>query len=533
MLTSLIALCLFGQSPEIGHFIQPGILFLNVNVLDGNGGPSYKASVVVFGDKIAGVNRLPDEPYPLGLDFPGPVIDGTGLVLAPGFIDSHSHADFAVDKDPVLESQIRQGITTAVVGQDGIWNEPYADAMTRIQQKHPTINFAAFSGHGGIRGKVMGEDWERWSGKEEREQMKALVEADMKAGALGLSSGLEYNPAFFGNTEEVIDLAKVASKYKGIYISHVRNEDATALQSFGELIRIAKEAKIPAQISHIKLALPSVWGQSKQAIKMFDEARKSGLDITADIYPYTFWQSTITVLTSSREWDRIGVWRQAVKDLGGADKIRLGTCTYKREWEGKTIQELAEKSSREPAEIIQEIVLNTYGPGKSGQASVNVTAMGEPDIVRFMKWPHTSICSDGVIGGSHPRVAGTFPRVLGYYVREANVLSLPEAIRKMTSLPAKRFGFKDRGVIKPGMKADVVLFDPNTVVDSSTPKNPASFAKGIKFVIVNGKIVLNNGKVTNERPGQIITRTGAPFKPVANLPKLASVDHLHDDCCGG
>ncbi len=530
MLASLIAACVVGNTDP--NLVPDWLLIRNVTIVDGSGAERRKGDVLVREGRIERVGGS----FILRCGYAASCyrcIDGTGLVLAPGFIDSHSHADFGVEKDPSLESQVRQGITTAVVGQDGIWNEPFTDSMSRILAKKPAINFAAFTGHGGIREKVLGDDFQRWSYPEEVAQMKSLVEADMKAGALGLSTGLEYNPGFFGNTQEVIDLAKVAAKYKGIYISHVRNEDTTALQSFGELIRIAKEAKLPAQISHIKLALPSVWGQSKQAIKMFEDARKSGLDITADVYPYTFWQSTITVLTASREWDRIGVWRQAVKDLGGADKIRLGTCTYKKEWEGKTVQQIADMTSMEPAEIIQEIVLNTYGPGKKGQASVNVTAMCEPDIVNFMKWSHTTICSDGVIGGSHPRVCGTFPRVLGYYVREAKALSLADAIRKMTSLPAKRFGFKDRGLIKEGMRADLVLFDPQIVRDTATPKNPGSFAKGIKYVIVNGKLVLDNGKMTKERPGQILTRTGTPFKPVMNLPKLANIEQTHDDCCGG
>ncbi|MBX3119074.1 MAG: D-aminoacylase [Fimbriimonadaceae bacterium] len=532
MLTCLLSALSLGLGVT-GEFDRHDYFIHDATLIDGSGSAPYRACVKVKDGIIVFVRKCGPEHVHLA-EFSSPLIDGSGLVLVPGFIDAHSHADFGIADDPSAESQVRQGITTAVVGQDGIWSEPYTDAMTRILNAEPAINFAAFTGHGGIRNHVLGgDDFERWAYPEEIERMKGLVEADLKAGALGLSSGLEYNPGFFSNTDEVIELAKIAAKYKGSYISHVRNEDTNALASFKELIRIAEEAKIPAQISHIKLGLPSVWGQSKQAIALFEDARKRGVDVSADIYPYTYWQSGITVLTPSRDWDRIGVWKQAIRDLGDASRIRLAECTYKPDWAGKTIQEIADAASQDPAEIIQEIVLNTYGPGKSGRASVIVTAMAEGDIVRFMQWALTSFSSDGAIGGSHPRGAGSFPRVLGHYVRKAGVLSLEEAIRKMTSLPAKRFGFKDRGLVKEGMRADLVLFDPGSIIDTATPTNPRSFSKGIRYVIVNGRSVLNNGEMTSERPGQIITRTGAPFKPTTSLPTFLASHAGHVSCCGG
>lgn len=519
MILSLALLALFSHQPE-------AILFENATIVDGSGKPSYKGSVLVEGDTIEKIGKMPD--YLVGVER----VDVSGLVLAPGFIDSHSHADGGIKAEPEAKSQIFQGITTAVVGQDGFLPGSFQDSMTSISQVHPAINFAAFSGHNAIRGSVMGEDYKRASTPAEVLKMKALVEADMKSGALGLSTGLEYNPGFYSKTEEVIELAKTASAYHGSYISHMRSEDREIMPAVDELIRIAREAKLPAQVSHIKLCLPSIWGQANLVIEKLMKAKAEGLKISADIYPYTYWQSTITVITNSREWDKLETWKTAISETGGSDKILLSGYSADPTWQGKTIAQLAAEQGLKPEEIVLEIVKKTQlGPTK-GSASVIVTAMSEKDIAKLISWPGTSICSDGGIGGSHPRGAGSFPRVLRQYSLDNGVLKLEDAVRRMTSLPAAQFGFKDRGLVKVGMKADLVIFDPKTITDTASPSAPTSLSKGVRFLVVGGKLVISDGMVTKNRPGTILLRDGSPFHPSAGV-KTAMLDKVQDLCCGG
>ena len=504
------------------------IIFTNATIIDGTGKPAFVGAVKVQGDKIVAVTEMydaaPEEK----------VIDANGLVLAPGFIDSHSHADGGIKAEPAASSPVFQGITTAVVGQDGFLPASYQDSMSAILQVKPSINFAAFTGHNAIRGKILGQDYKRPATEAEIAKMKTLVETDMKAGALGLSTGLEYNPGFYSKTEEVIELAKIASKYQGSYISHMRSEDREMMQAVDELIRIAQEAKLPAQVSHIKLGLPSVWGKTDEVIGKFTRANQSGLNISADIYPYTYWQSTITVITNSRDWDKVETWRDAIADTGGADKILLTSYSdpeHAKDWSGKTIAQIADETGRKPEEIVYEIVKKTQLNGNKGGASVIVTAMDENDIQKFMKWGGTSICSDGGIGGSHPRGAGTFPRVIHHFSQELKTMPLEESVRRMTSLPAKHFGFKNRGVIGIGMKADIVVFDPRTIRDLATPEKPTTLSTGVKYLMVNGQLVIAKGKQTSARPGQILTRTGTKFYPSA-AKKTAVLDHVQD-LCGG
>ncbi len=439
------------------------------------------------------------------------VLDARGLAVAPGFIDAHSHADSNVDTYPLLESQIRQGITTAIVGQDGGGETPIASLFEKLQKAKPAINFAAFAGHGVLREKVMGIDFKRTAAREEIEKMKNLLEADMKAGALGLSSGLEYDPGSYSTTSELIDLASVAAKYGGIYISHMRDEGNDALKSFGELIEIAEKASLPAQVSHIKLGTAKVWGKGPEVVRMIDSARKRGLSITADVYPYVYWQSTITVLTLEKDYDDRKVWERALADVGGPQNVLLSEYSPNRNWAGKNLAQIAEETGKDAIAIIQEIIRKTHGPEGSGTESIVCTAMRESDLIAFLKAPWTMICSDGRHLGTHPRGAGSFPRVLRIYVREKKVLSLSEAIRKMTSLPAWRFGLRDRGKIAKGMIADVVVFNPKTIADRATPQRPTELSVGMVHVIVNGLPVLANGKLTGRRPGSVLRKMEAPL----------------------
>ncbi len=441
-------------------------------VVDGTGRAAFMADVRIEGDKIIAVGDL----RPIAGES---VIDASGLTIAPGFIDAHSHADGTLGK---LESQLRQGITTAICGQDG--SRPASVAEQKERVRNAAMRFEFFSGHGGLREAAM-KSHSRKAAPFEIKRMESLLEEDMRAGALGLSTGLEYDPGHYSSTQELISLAKIASKHGGMYISHVRDESHEMLQSVREVLQIGREARLPAQISHIKMGVASVWGKSAEVIRMVEAARRSGQAVTADVYPYLFWQSTIRVLTVSRDYQNPKVWESALADVGGPQNVRLTNYSTNTAWVGKTLEQISKETGKTAPALIMEIV-NSTGEGK-GTESVLVTAMTEQDLTAFVKEPWIMFSSDGSGGGSHPRSAGSFPRVLGRYVRELKVLSLEEAIRKMTSLPAQTFKLKDRGMIKPGLSADMVIFDPKTIQDTATPENPTSFAVGVKHVLVQGK----------------------------------------------
>ncbi len=478
------------------------LLIQGGTVVDGTGRPGRTADVRVVGDRIAAVGRLMPRPGER-------VIKANSLVVAPGFIDTHSHADGGLLETPDAETQIRQGITTSVVGQDGSSHLPLAAWLHSVAAKHVALNIASFVGHGTLRGAVVGKDYKRKSTPAEIAKMCAIAETEMKAGALGLSSGLEYDPGLYANTEEVVALARVAARHGGLYISHVRDEENEALASFRELIRIAREGHLPAQISHIKLGSSPVWNKSGEVIKMMADARRAGLDITADVYPYTYWQSTITVIIPTRNWDDRKAWAVGLSEIGGPGNVLLTTYTPNPAWQGRTIAQIAQATGVDAITVIQEIVGKTHSAGpneSSGRESVVVTAMQEADLRRFVADPHIMFCTDGGLKPTHPRGAGTFPRILGKYVREDHVLTLPQAIHKMTSLPARRMGFADRGTIGVGKKADLVFFDPRTVRDTATTKDPRSAPVGLPTVIVNGTPVLLDGKMTGDHPGQVLRR---------------------------
>lgn len=484
--------------------VPPSILIQGGTVYDGSGRAGKVLDVRIQGDTIVAVGRL----KPLAGDR---IVSARGLAVAPGFIDAHSHADEGIKDHPDAESQVRQGITTSVVGQDGEWKEPVRPYLTGIENIHPAINFAAFSGEGGIREKVMGKDFQRVARPGEIRTMAALVEEDMKDGALGLSTGLEYNPGWYSSTEELIAMGKMAAKYHGIYISHVRDETNGELQAFQELIRIGRESGMPAQISHIKLAVASMWGKYDEVRKLFADSdkpqaarRRPQFPLTADIYPYTYWSSTISVLTNSRDWGNKKVWEEGLKDVGGAQNVRLVRYTPDRTWVGKTLAEISKTTGKDPASLIMEAIDKTKD-GK-GEEGIVCTAMREEDLRRFLAMPQIMFCTDGSIGGSHPRGAGSFPRILGRYVREQHIVSLAEAIRKGTSFPASRFGLTGRGLIAKGMKADVVVLDPRTIIDEATPENPTANSVGIVDVFVNGVPVLENAKMTGRRGGRALLK---------------------------
>jgi N-acyl-D-amino-acid deacylase len=467
-------------------------------VLDGTGAPARRADVRIVGSQIVQVGHV----KPHAGDR---VIDVNGLTVAPGFIDAHSHANGGIWEDPDAETQIRQGITTAVVGEDGDSALPVYDFLGRIDKHPASINFATFVGQGSIRGKVMGNKQTKPT-PAEMAKMKQLVVQSMHQGALGLSTGLEYEPGRYASTNEVAELTIVAGRYGGSYISHVRNEDNHAFEAFKELIEICKKAHVPGEINHIKLCSERVWGRAGEVSRMMAEARKKGIEIDADVYPYTYWQSTIRVIIPTENFDDRKQWEQGLKDVGGASHVLLTSFTPDKTWAGKTIEQISTMTGKDPITLCQEIVNRCYKSGKKESESVVVTAMSEDDVTAFIKAPNIVFCSDGGLHGTHPRGAGSFPRVLAKYVREKHAITLAEAVHKMTMLAAKRFGFRDRGRIAKGMKADITVFDPEKVQDQATTASPEAKPDGIPIVIVNGQVVLDHGDPTGVHSGVAIRR---------------------------
>ncbi|HMV51774.1 MAG TPA: D-aminoacylase, partial [Blastocatellia bacterium] len=468
------------------------ILIANGMLIDGTGVRRRAADVRIAGDRITQIGKL----KPL---FGERVIDAKGLIVAPGFVDVHNHSERGLLNEPAATSQILQGITTLAVGPDGGSPFPIAEYLGRLETRRTAVNVAAFVGHATVRERVMGQDFKRAATESEIAKMAELVEQAMREGAVGLSTGLEYDIGNPATTEEVIALARVAARRGGIYMSHIRDESDLAFDAIREAIRIGREAKLPVQISHIKLGTVGVWNKAPDAVKLIEAARRAGLDITADCYPYDAWGSTITVLVPSRKHDDPVLVKKGLDDVGGGGNVLITSCSAHRDYEGKTLEEIAKASGRTAVDAYIQIV-------KDGGAGVVCKSMIEADIKTFYQQPWVMVASDGGIGGRHPRGAGTFPRVLGRYVREWKWLGLEEAIHKMTSFPARRLGLTNRGLLKPGFKADIVVFDPNKVIDRSTMTQPALEPTGVLYVFVNGKLALKEGKPAEELPGAILRR---------------------------
>lgn len=500
VLCGLIMLSCTAVSQENKQPRKPDSLLISGGmIVDGTGAKARQADVRIVGDRIAQIGHLKKRTGET-------VIDAREMIVAPGFIDTHSHVDGGLLEMPDAEAHVRQGITTSVVGQDGGSHFPLKAYFAQLETTHVALNIASFAGHGTLRAEATGQDYKRIVTPAELEKMRMLMGQEMEAGALGLSSGLEYDPGFYSTTDELVACAEVAGKYGGLYISHVRDEGNDAIKSFEELITIAKRGHLPAQISHIKLDTSPSWGKAGDVLTRIEAANKSGLDISADVYPYLYWQSTITVLIPSRDWKNRSLWEKGLAEVGGAEHVRLTTYSPDPTWQGKTIAEIASITGKDAISVIQEVVQKTHGDGEKGSESVVVTAMTEEDLNRFVASPRIMFCTDGSLRPTHPRGAGSFPRLLAVYVREKKLLTLEQCIHKMTQLPAKRMGFADRGVLRAGMKADIVIFDAKTVQDTATVADPASPPIGIPDVIINGVAVLNNSRITGEHPGMVLRR---------------------------
>lgn len=471
--------------------IAQSVIIKNAMIIDGSGKPAFRGDILIKGDKITKIGNIKPKKDDV-------VIEANGKILAPGFIDIHNHSESGLQTEGTATNQVSQGITTILVGPDGGSPFPIADYLARLQGKIAP-NVGAFIGHASLREEVMNKSYARQTTPEELAKMLVLMEQAMKEGAFGLSSGLEYDIGYSASTEEMIALAKVAAKYKGIYMPHMRDEEEGMLDAVRESIRISREAKLPLQISHIKMGNRNVWNKSVEAIAIIEAERKKGFDVTADAYPYTAWGSTITVLVPSRKHDDRAEVEKGLYNVGGADKVLVTSCAAHRDYEGKNLEEIAKMKGVSPIDVYIQIV-------KDGGASVVCNSMNENDVKNFYQQSWVMVSSDGGIGGRHPRGTGTFPRVLGRFVRENKWFSLEEAVRKMTSMPAKRLGLKDRGIIKKGMKADLVLFDKDKVIDKNTFLVPTILSEGIETVWVNGKTVWEGGKVTGTMAGEILRK---------------------------
>ncbi len=470
----------------------------NVMVYDGSGKAPFRGEVRVEGDHISALGKTLK---PVAGEM---VRDGKGRALAPGFIDMHSHADRGIFEDSG-DNVVRQGITTVFVGQDGGSPFPLKDFLERLDAHPAQMNVAGMAGHATLREQVMGKDLLRAATPMEVGKMRALLAQEMRAGAFGLSSGLEYEEGHFATTEEMVELAKVASRAGGFYISHVRDEGNDVFKSFDEVLEIGKRAHIAVEISHIKLGTTPVWHMAKEKMpKIFARARREGVDLKADVYPYTYWQSTLRVIVLDRDFYNPEKVRKAIAENGGAERIRVTRYDPEAAQSGKTLDQIAAAWKLTPVEAFMKIVKATLPNGefKGAEEHVIVESIHEDDLRWFLAAPQIMFCTDGELHGKHPRGAGSFPRILGRYVREQHVLPLREAIRKASAMPAQQLGLQDRGRIAAGYKADLVLFDPAKVLDQATVENPEAPPLGIDSVMVNGKWVVDEGVVTKERPGK-------------------------------
>jgi N-acyl-D-amino-acid deacylase len=480
-------------------------VIVNATVLDGTGAPPRHASVRIAGDRIAEVGDVEASPRDLR-------IDAGGLVLAPGFIDTHSHADADLAEHRDALAAVSQGITSAIVGQDGDSPWPLEEFFLRLEREGAAINVASYAGFGTIRQRVLGDDFRRAAAPAEIDRMRALLRSELAAGALGLATGLEYDPGIYSSTDEVVALAREAAAHGGRYISHVRSEDRRFWEAIAEIIRIGREAAIPVQISHVKLALRRNLGQTERLIRLLDEAREAGVDVTADVYPYTYWESTLRVLFPERDFGDLEAAAFALSEITTPDQAYLGDYAPNPAYAGRTLREVSEMRGADPAttlvELIREAEAFRRETGREDVETLIATSMQEADVEALMRWPHTNLCTDGSLAGSHPRGFGSYPRFLGRYVRERGVLDLATAVHKASGLAASHVGIRDRGAIAPGMMADLVLFDPSTVLDRATPQEPHALSVGIATVWVNGEIVYENGRTTGRLPGRVIRRQG-------------------------
>ena len=497
------------------------LLLRGGRVADGTSSPWYRADVAITGDTIARIAPSIADPAQR-------VIELNGLVIAPGFIDIHTHARRGIFDVPTADNYVRQGVTTLIEGPDGGSAVPLAPFLAKAAATRITPNFASFIGQGSIRSSVIG-DGDRGATPEEIEKMRALVRQGMEEGAFGLSSGLFYVPGTFTPTAEVVELAKVAGRMGGIHISHMRDEASKVLDSVRETIAIGEQGGLPTQVTHHKVVGKKYWGRSVESLKLVDEARARGVDATIDQYPYTASATSISAALLpawAQEGGREAILKR-LKDPGVRAKIKAETlaiirdergggdpknvvvssCQFDPSLAGKNLAQITE--GRSLPVTLENAAETALWIVESGSAQGIFHAISEEDLQRILQHPVTMIASDGEIpvfgqNHPHPRSYGTFARVLGVYVRDKKLLPLETAVHKMSALPAQRLGLADRGVLRPGLKADVAIFDPAKVRDTATFEKPHAYAEGVTHVIINGEVAFENGAMTAARPGRVL-----------------------------
>jgi N-acyl-D-amino-acid deacylase len=496
------------------------LIIANGRIVDGAGGPWYYADIAIKGDTIAAIGKLDPKSA-------ARTIDAKGMVVAPGFIDIHTHARRGILTDPSAQNYLRQGVTTLMEGNDGSSPLPIAKFLAEVAAVHPAPNFGTFAGQGSIRSEVM-QLVNRPATPDEIEKMRVIMRQAMLDGAFGMSTGLFYVPGNFTPPDEVIEIAKVAGAMGGMHISHMRNESAQILDSVKETIRIGEEGHMPTQVTHHKVIGGANWGLSKQTLELVEQARARGVDVTIDAYPYTASSTGTAALIP--QWaqaggrtaliERLNAPEQRAKikatvveniktDRGAGDpaNVVMASCGFDKTLAGKSLADITKARGHAvnfetAAETLLEIQI-------AGGCSAVYHAISEEDVERILKYPFTMIGSDGEIpqfgvGAPHPRSYGTFARVLGRYVRERHTLTLEDAVHRMSGLPATRLKLFDRGLLRPGMKADVVVFDAGTVADKAEFAKPHQYAVGFKDIVINGKVVIVGGELSVERPGRVL-----------------------------
>jgi N-acyl-D-amino-acid deacylase len=496
------------------------LVIKNGKIIDGSGNSWYYGDVGVSQGKIAFIGKR--EIYDSKK-----IIDAKGLIVAPGFIDVHAHIEGGEMSVPTADNFIMDGVTSVVTGNCGGSNLEVGNYFKRIDSVKTSINIATLIGHNTVRRAVLG-DVNREPSAEEQGRMELLVENAMKDGAVGISTGLIYVPGTYAKTPEVIGLAKAASKYNGVYASHIRDEGDNVNEAVSEAISIGREAKIPVEISHFKVTYKPNWGRSIETIGLVENARLEGLDVTIDQYPYVASSTTLDttvptwVFSGGRDSLKLRInnpfLRNQIKKemIDGLRKKKLKNYSYAQvaryapdtTFNGKNISEINKLRGRKSKPIYEaETILEMVGA--INRTQMVYFSMDEKDLTRILQYPFNMIASDAGIakygsGMPHPRAYGTNARVLGRYVREQKVIRLEEAIRRMTSLPAQKFKMRDRGLLREGLAADLVVFNEQTVGDAATYTNPHAYSNGFSYVIVNGEMVVENGKHTGVRSGQVL-----------------------------
>ena len=502
---------------------EANILIKNGKIIDGTGNSWYYGNIAIKDGKIIAIGRDIDLTA-------GKTIDATGLIVAPGFIDVHTHLEGDEEKDPNATNFILDGVTTCITGNCGSSNIEIGKYLSYIDSLQLSINVATLLGHNDVRKTVMGRA-NREATPEEMQQMKNMVDQAMRDGAVGFSTGLIYIPGTYTKTPEIVELAKVSAKYKGVYATHMRDEGDSVTYAINEALTVGREANIPVEISHFKLSGQHNWGRSKETVPMIEAARKEGIEVTIDQYPYTAASTSIStlipdaILADGQDSIRTRLQRPEIRKyvinsmLGRLKKRRLKHFSYvvvsyyaqDTTYNGKSIEQINLMKGRKhkkkyEAQTVIDLMME-------GGASAVFHGMSEEDIKRIMQYPFNMFASDATIrllgaGVPHPRGYGTNARVLSKYVRDEKVISLEEAIRRMTSLPAQKFQLKDRGLLQPGFAADIVIFDEQEVKDISTYEHPHAYSKGFKYVIVNGMVTVENEKHTGVRAGKAIYGPG-------------------------